>query len=514
MQWLNKVVDEALAAHPDGEIIVSSGVSPSGKYHLGTLREVLTAEAIARAINLRGRKARHLHIVDDLDPFRKLPAGLSDDFTKYLGQPLCTVPSPDGSAKTYADYYLTDLLSAADKMKLIMEVVRSHEKYEEGFFAEAIEKALASISSVRKILEDISGRKLDDTWSPIQVLEGDYLKNRQFLSIDKTSKSLKYLDHEGAEQSISYDKGQVKLNWRIDWPARWWLMAVQVEPFGRDHATKGGSYDTGAVIVKDIFGAPPPMPVPYNFIIRAGETKKMSKSAGDTVTLEELLQLMPTEIIWYFILRYPPEKQLVFDEGVGLVRLFDEFGSLLAKTDKSSEEQELIDFCLAGHEQTVSGVPFSHLVASYQAALKDPQKTLEIIARTEHAETVKSQTDIIKRELAFIDSWLDTKAPEEVKFNVAEKIDGHNNLSDSQTKYLNDLADRISQAPDNADGEWYHRAIYDLKDESGLSNQELFQSLYRVLVSKDYGPRAGWFLSTLASLRGRDWLVKRLRLDK
>jgi lysyl-tRNA synthetase class I len=36
MQWLNKVVDEVVAAHPEGEILVSSGVSPSGVYHVGT----------------------------------------------------------------------------------------------------------------------------------------------------------------------------------------------------------------------------------------------------------------------------------------------------------------------------------------------------------------------------------------------------------------------------------------------------------------------------------------------
>ncbi|MGH7192572.1 MAG: hypothetical protein ACREJM_03450, partial [Candidatus Saccharimonadales bacterium] len=46
MQWLNQIVDELAKRRPEGEIIVSSGVSPSGAYHLGTLREILTAEAI------------------------------------------------------------------------------------------------------------------------------------------------------------------------------------------------------------------------------------------------------------------------------------------------------------------------------------------------------------------------------------------------------------------------------------------------------------------------------------
>ena len=108
MQWLNKVVDEVLKAHPEGEIIVSSGVSPSGKYHVGTLREVLTADAVLIALKKAGRQAKHIHVVDDLDALRKIPAGLSDEYEKYLGKSLCDVPAPGGSSESYADYYLND----------------------------------------------------------------------------------------------------------------------------------------------------------------------------------------------------------------------------------------------------------------------------------------------------------------------------------------------------------------------------------------------------------------------
>src|SRR5690606_37826285 len=127
--------------HPDGEILVSSGVSPSGTYHLGTLREVLTAEVIMRELVRRGYRARHIHVVDDLDVFRKVPVDVPEEFTKYLGKPLCDIPAPDGSSRSYADYFLADLVDAAKDLKLEMEVVRAHEKYREGYFVPAIEKA-------------------------------------------------------------------------------------------------------------------------------------------------------------------------------------------------------------------------------------------------------------------------------------------------------------------------------------------------------------------------------------
>lgn len=509
MQWLKKIADELEARHPKGEIFVSSGVSPSGTYHFGTLREVLTAEVIARELRNRGRQSRHLHIVDDLDVFRKVPADVPEEFSKYLGRPLIDVPAPDGSDKSYADYYLQDLIDTAKKMDLDFEIIRAHEKYRVGFFTEAIEKALDKQAEIRDILGKISGHKVDEQWSPIQINEDGYLKSRQYVSHDTKIKTLIYKDKDGNEQSTKYDNGDVKLNWRVDWPARWWLLNVQAEPFGRDHATKGGSYDTGAIIVDKVFAAIPPLPIPYNNINRTGETKKMSKSAGDTITSAELLDVLPPEAIWFFILRYSPDKQLFFDEGEGLIKLIDDLGILLAKSDKSEMENHIIEVCTQGIRQlTVSSIPFSHLVASYQAALKDPAKTIEIIGRTEYEATVKAESETIKRELKFIDTWLNKHAPADVKFELRQEIN-QGEFNQVQKQFMSELADKIAQAPKEADGDWFHKAIYKFKDSTGLEPKELFGTLYMALIGQDSGPRAGWFLSILP----RDWLIKRLRLE-
>lgn len=506
MQWLNEIVERAIAQHPDGEIIVSSGVSPSGKYHLGTLREILTAEVVTRELKRRGRDARHLHIVDDHDVFRKVPAGLPEEYAQYLGKPLCDVPSPTGEG-SYADYYLNDMLQAAEKLHLGMEVVRSNDNYKKGLFVEAIEKTLANLPRVRDIITEVSGRQLDESWSPIQVLEDGRLKNRPFKTIDTQKKVITYVDASGNDRDISYATGDVKLNWRIDWPARWWMLRVQVEPFGRDHATKGGSYDTGKEIVRDIFDAPAPIPVPYNFINRTGDTKKMSKSAGNTITAAELLEMLPPEIVWYFILRAAPDKLLFFDEGDTLMRLFDDFAALLAKPDRTDSEQQLVDLCIQDVEPTVSNIPFTHLVASYQASLKDADRTIDVIRRTEHAATAERDAAVIRKELTFIDNWLVNRAPEEVKFALADTIDA-NDFTDVEQQFLRSLAQKVAAAPADADGQWFHNAIYEFKEELGLSPKDMFTTLYRALIGKTSGPRAGWFLSILP----RDWLIERLDL--
>lgn len=508
MQWLSKIADEVIAAHPEGEILVSSGVSPSGIYHVGTLREVITADAIMLALRARGRDTKHLHIVDDLDPLRKIPAGVPAEFEKYFGMSLIEVPSPAGSAGSWADYYYKDFAKSARALGLDMEVIRSHKKYRTGFMVPAIEKVLQNIDKVREVISQVSGRELDENWSPIQIKEDQYLKKRRFLGIDTKAKTISYEDKAGAEQSISYATGAVKLDWRLDWPARWWLLGVDVEPFGRDHATKGGSYGTGVGLMKKIYKDKPPLPVPYNFINRTGQTKKMSKSSGDTLAISDMLKVMPPEVLRYFVVRYSPDKQLFFDETDGLIKLIDDFAELLAKEDKSPQDQVLIQISMNNLPQTtISNIPFSHLVASYQAALKDPDKTLEIIRRTEHQPTVDAQQAIIKNELKFIDNWLKQWAPDDVKFELLAKPPSV--ISEPERLYLLALAKKVEAAPTDADGEWFHKAIYELKDIAGLPPKMLFGTIYKVLIGKESGPRAGWFLSILP----RDWLVKRLRLE-
>lgn len=508
MQWLNRIVDEVISRHSDGEIVVSSGVSPSGTYHLGTLREVLTAEVIMRELKRRGRQSKHLHIVDDLDVFRKVPVDVSDDFSQYLGKPLCDVPAPDGSDRSYADFFLADLLTAAEGLHLELEVVRAHERYRDGSLAPAIEKSLASVPTIRHDLEEISGRKLEEQWTPVQVIEDGRLKNRAFVSINSDAKTIDYLDADGQTRTANYQTGEVKLSWRIDWPARWWQLGVDVEPFGRDHATKGGSYETGAAIVKNVFGVEAPYPVPYNFINRTGDTKKMSKSAGDTITAADLLTILPAELVWYFMLRYGPDKLLFFDTGDTLTRLFDEFAELLAKPDKTEAEQQLVELCLQGvSAPTVSRVPFTHLVASYQASLRDPQQTMAIISRTEHADVVEQDEAIISAELQFIDEWLEREAPEEAKFALRESVSAED-FTEAERAFFAGLAGEVVNAPADADGAWFHDAIYKFKTDE-LASKQLFQSLYRLIIDKDSGPRAGWFLSILP----RDWLIARLKLE-
>jgi lysyl-tRNA synthetase class 1 len=510
MQWLNQIVDELMARHPEGEILIESGSSPSGTYHLGHMRELVICDAILLELRRRGRAARHVQFSDDLDNFRKVPISLPPEYEQYLGKSLCDIPAPTGNG-SLADYFLQTLIDACDVLGIEVEYVRAYKKYREGWYVPAIERALERIPQIRQALENVSGRQLEDSWSPIQVMEDGRLKKRTFLSIDKDAKLIHYKDADGQERTVRYDNGETKLDWRLDWPGRWWLQHVAVEPSGRDHMTKGSSYDTGVEIMKDVYEAEAPYPVSYDFINMVGDTKKMSASKGTGLDAVEGSRIMPPEVVRYFILRAAPLKRLYFDPINGVVQLMDEFAAFAAKTDKTDAEQQLWYICTRGDNsvRTVSQVPFSHLVASYQASLKDADKTLEVIKRTEYKETAEAEADIIRNELKFIDEWLRLRAPEDVKFSLAETVQA-SDFTEPEQKFLKALAEKTAAAPKNADGAYFHEAIYSLKDELGMAPKELFSTLYRALIAKESGPRAGWFLSMLP----RDWLAARLNLEK
>lgn len=508
MNWLSRIVDEVVARHPGGEILIESGGSPSGTYHLGHMRELVTCDAILLELRRRGRRVRHVYFVDDLDAFRKVPANVPAEWSEYLGMPLCDVPAPSSqNGQSYADYFLQSLIDSCQALQVEVTFIRSHPKYRSGWFVPAIERCLEHIPEIRHALETISNRKLDEHWTPIQVLKNGRLKNRKFLGIDVKTKTITYENEEGQPQIAHYDKGEVKLDWRLDWPARWWQLQVHVEPFGREHGSAGGSYDTGVQVMKDVYKGQPPLPVPYDSIHLVGDTKKMSASKGTALSAMESVRILPAEVIRYFILRAPLNKALFFDPVDGVVRLMDEFAALTARSDRTAAEEGLLYASTRGRQPVVSRVPFSHLVASYQASLKSADETLAVIRRTEHRQTADEDAEIIRNELRFIDAWLEKWAPEDAKFALVETL-SVDQFSDKERAFLKALAEKVANAPVDADGAWFHDAIYELKDATNMPPKELFTTLYRAIIGKESGPRAGWFLSILP----RDWLVERLKL--
>lgn len=507
--WLDQLAEEIMAKHPKGEIVVESGHAPSGYYHLGTLREILTASAIAWRIEQAGRKARHVDFIDDFDALRKIPNGIDESYKQYIGWPLYLVPDPTGEHESWAEWLVSGLYASLKEIGINADVRFAHIEYPQGTFTVQIEQVLRNLEKAHDILTEVTGRQLPETWSPVQILsDSNSLREWNYAGWDEKRKVVYWRDAAGKTGEVSYTGGRVKLDWRFDWPARWAKLGIDVEPFGRDHATKGGSYDSGARIVREIFEAEPPIPVPYEFINRVGETKKMSKSSGDVVTVTGALEIMPAEIIRYFVLKPMPSRTLYFDEGVGLVNLIDEYAKLQEAVDEGATPENEEAYRVASvptKVKTISSVPFGHLAQCYQTAGRDPQKAMELLERSGYEKAVRDQKEVIEREFEFCGNWLDKYAPERMKFKLQDQMPDVS-LEPEQKQMLKQLAVTMTQNSD-LNGQGVHDAIYAASEEVGIKGSKAFAAIYLVLLGQDFGPKAGWFVSSLP----RDFVISRFQ---
>lgn len=508
--WLSTLLDEIEARNKSGRILVASGITPSGPYHVGHAREILTAEAVRRGLAARGREALHIHNVDDFDALRKRYPYLPDRYEAEVGRPVYMVPAPDGSKQSYAEYYFAEYAAAAQKLEIPMEIWRSHKEYQRGVFAEAIITALTRRDDIAKILALVSQREVPSDWQPIQILDvtTKSLRTAKYLSFDAKSGMVEYRAADGIVHQADVRAGEVKLDWRVDWPARWAILGVNVEGFGKEHATKGGSFETGAVIVREIFEADPPIAVPFNPINLKGDNQKMSSSLGNLVTIADALKVIPPDILRYFVFKSLPQKVLAFDPGIGMGQLIDEYAATesAVRIGESAAFKEAWEVSVLDQEHaTVSTVPFTHLVTVYQTARGDVERVLELLTKTGHDKAVREDSSVILRELVYVEAWLARFAPEELKFSVLEETPDFQPDATEQA-FLHMFYTKLQEAA--WDGDVLQAIIFLSSQAVELPPKEAFRILYQLFIGKSAGPKLGPFLASLE----KDFVLERLRV--
>jgi lysyl-tRNA synthetase class 1 len=288
---------------------------------------------------------------------------------------------------------------------------------------------------------------------------------------------------------VSY-KGGGKLTWRVDWAARWKILSITCEPFGKDHAAAGGSYDTGKRISKEIYDYDPPFPIPYEWIHLKG-VGAMKSSKGIVIPVKELVEMLPPEIIRYTVIRVKPERHIEFDPGMGLLDTIDEFEERFREGDRSVQLSLVSDV-------DYSDVSFRHLIVIGQIAGWDVNRALEILSRTYEVDEVTERD--VERRLTYAKNWLEKYAPDRLKFEVTSGVEAE--FSDVEKAFLKAYTERLSN---DMSPEEIHTLVYDVSKEVGIKPAKAFQAIYKAILGKVHGPRAGYFIKSL----GIEWVKKR-----
>ena len=155
-----------------GKHIIASGITPSGEFHIGHLREILTGDMITRACKNAGMDAEFVFIVDSADPLRKVYPFLSNEYEQYIGCALATIPAPDengnpgSDGRTYAEHFLEPFLAALEQIDVRPRIIDNYTSYANGEFAEKSRIACEKAEEIREIIERVSSRELAPDWFP------------------------------------------------------------------------------------------------------------------------------------------------------------------------------------------------------------------------------------------------------------------------------------------------------------------------------------------------------------
>ena len=494
IHWADVVAKEAL--EKSSRHIVASGITPSGNIHIGNMREVLTADAVYRALRDAGGDATLIYIADTYDPLRKVYPFLDDSYKEHVGKPLSEIPCPCTDHASYAEHFLEPFIDSMEKLGINPVIHHADKLYKEGAFVNAIKTALVKRDEIARILEEVSSRTLEPGWNPFNPICNDCgrLTTTKVTGFDPDAETVDYSCSCGSTGTVSM-LGGGKLTWRVDWPARWPILGVTIEPFGKDHASAGGSYDTGKRISTEVYNYPAPHPIVYEWIMLKGKGA-MSSSTGVTVSISDMLEILPPEVLRYLIIRSKPEKHIEFDPGLPLLNLIDEYDNL-----DESLDMRAYQLSQAGGDRSVK-IPFRHMVTAVQIADHSFEYLLTVLERGGYDV---SDVEKVRQRSGNVDNWLESFAPSMVKFSIQKTLPPEvRNFNAQQRQVMKILSGRM---PGYENGQGIHDGIYDLARELDMNPKKLFQTIYQALLGTKSGPRLGYFLVSM----DREFVVERFR---
>lgn len=509
MHWADVIAKDLAGrtAHP----LIATGISPTGILHVGSLREAITGESVRSALAGMGSDVRLIYLIDSFDPLRRRYDFLPEEFEEHVGRPICSIPCPCGRHDSYARHFIQPFLDVVDTLGVECEIVWTHELYAQGRFAETIDMAMKGRAKIIEILGEVTGRDMKGDYSPYNPLCEEC---GRFTDPILDTYEFPYVEYQcacGHRGRADVRKMEGKLTWRVEWPAKWKIFGTSAEPFGKDHAAAGGSYDTGKRIVREVFGGEPPFPIPYEFVQLKG-VGQMHKSTGSKVTGMDAIGMTPPEVLNYMFLRVNPQKAIDYDSGMGVLDLADEYDRMerlyFEGGCTESEENSVRAYEIAQHNRVPAKmplqVPYRHLVNVVQMA-DGFDGVMDVLRRTEDMSSADA-ADLarISRRADCVRFWLDGFAPDAVKFSVSADMPDVQ-LSDDEKGYFASLAGRLESSEWSADA--INEVVVSEAKAGPLGTKRAFQALYKILIRRTSGPRLGSFLATM----DRGFVERRLR---
>lgn len=471
--------------------IFETGYGPSGLPHIGTFGEVLRTTLVMRAFKmLTNLPAKLYAFSDDLDGFRKVPSNVpnQDMLAKYLEMPLSSVPDPFEKYESFAHHNNAMLREFLDSFGFEYEFKSATELYKSGKFNETLHKILAKYDEIMDIMLPSLREERQKTYSPFLPICKRTGKVLQ-VSIEEIrleSDTIVYRDPETGELvETSVLDGNCKLQWKADWGMRWTALGVDYEMNGKDLID---SFKLSSRICKTIGGTPPENLTYELFLDQEG--KKISKSKGNGLPIEEWLKYAPAESLSYYMYQSPKRaKRLYFDV---IPNAMDEYLDSLTKYHTEPDEKKIDNPAFHVHNGTppcYQNCPkFSMLLNLVQSCSSADENILMSFVKKYLGDDCSSETEEFIKRMA--------------KFSVAYYKDFVQKTrtplvpDEKQKSELEALKNDLLSLKADSSADDFQTVVFEVgkrfyKDDL----KQWFKLLYGILFGTDNGPKMGSFIS-------------------
>lgn len=495
------------------EYVVKTSASLSGVLHIGRLSDTIRGDSVTTALKDAGVKARLIWVAENMDPLRKVPAGVPKNYADYIGMPVTDIPDPDGSYPSYADKHMDEYFKVLDRFVVNkMERFSMREEYKKGTFKKYVANLLDHVEEVREIQNRYRTNPLKKGWAPwtpvcencgkivtsrvTDISDGKVLYKCEDYEFE--TMTAKGCGHKGENDP---SKGNGKLVWKSEWAAQWAVWSVSCEGAGKEYQVPNSAFWINGEIVEKILNYPMPVPVFYEHLFIDGV--KMSASLGNVIYPKDWLEVASPEH-----LRLLYNKRLMMSRSFSwkdLPHLYQEYDGLIrvhkGETQITNEKEKMNAIRLlemAKMDEIIEPLDLSFPHAAMVAQLyQNDEDSIASLKKSKHYS--KKNHEQILGLLHKAKFWLEKYATDDDKYVVQESVPSGLILSNGQKDALHDVASLLDSK------EWeereLHQEFYTICTKHGIKNTEFFQAAYKVLLNKERGPKLAAFLILLGKER-------------
>jgi lysyl-tRNA synthetase class 1 len=470
--------------------LFETGYGPSGLPHIGTFGEVARTTMIMRAFQeLSDIPTRLVCFSDDLDGMRKVPGNVPNPerLTEHLQRPLTSVPDPFGEYESFGHHNNAMLRRFLDTFGFEYDFISATEFYQSGQFDQILLRAVEKYDDIMKVMLVSLREERQKTYSIFLPIHPE---TRRVLyvpmnSVDAQNGTITFDTEEGEEMTLPVTGGNVKLQWKPDFGARWAALGVDFEMYGKDHSTNTPIYDK----ICRILGHPAPEHFSYElFLDENGQ--KISKTSGNGVSIDEWLTYASTESLSYFMYLKPKTaKRMHFDV---IPKAVDEYHQQLRAYEGQDDRARLNNpvWHIHGGDVPVSKmvVPFSMLLnlASVSGA-GDKDQLWGFIKRYAPEASAQTHADLDAAAGFAVRYYNDFVKPAKI----------YRAPTDLEREALIALRDGLKAWDQGLDGDALQSLVFACGRERFDPMRDWFKALYEVLLGASQGPRFGGFIALL-----------------